>query len=164
MNGMSEARNVSPGDADTHIANIDEFYVRRINWLVAIGRTDLIDEIADDCERRRAAPPSAAGEGAAAEVETAGATPAAQRPSRDTRTATPWRDRDRDRTEADAGREAGERGTSAHIADAAVQVAPEVGERLPRPVETGTRIAVARLRRSRRPASRHVPDGQRIRG
>lgn len=33
-------------------ANVDEFYIRRINWLVTVGRPDLIDEIADDYERR----------------------------------------------------------------------------------------------------------------
>jgi hypothetical protein len=53
MIGMSEP--LSAGDDETPVANIDEFYVSRINWLVTIGRTDLIDEIADDCERRRPA-------------------------------------------------------------------------------------------------------------
>jgi len=59
MNGMSEPLKVTAGDNGAHVANIDEFYVRRINWLITIGRTDLIDEIADDCERRRTAPPTA---------------------------------------------------------------------------------------------------------
>jgi hypothetical protein len=35
---------------------IEEFYVRRINWLVSLGRSDLVDEIADDSERRRVLP------------------------------------------------------------------------------------------------------------
>ncbi len=30
---------------------LDE-YVSKVNWLVARGRDDLIDEIADECERR----------------------------------------------------------------------------------------------------------------
>lgn len=87
---MSEPLEVPAGDDGTRVANIDEFYVRRINWLVTVGRTDLIDEIADDCERRRTAPP--------------------------------------------------------------------------RPVEEGTRLAVARLRASPRPAPRHIPECQSIRG
>ena len=52
---MSEPLMVSASDDGTHVAHVDEFYVRRINWLVTMGRTDLIDEIADDCERRRTA-------------------------------------------------------------------------------------------------------------
>jgi hypothetical protein len=45
---------------------VDDFYVRRINWLIETGRVDLIDEIADDCERRRAAhAPTGSGRAAA---------------------------------------------------------------------------------------------------
>jgi hypothetical protein len=101
---MSEQLKEPAGDNGTHAANIDEFYVRRINWLIMIGRCDLIDEIADDCERRRSAP-------------TAGA------PDNMSATDLP-----------------------------------------PRPIEEGTRLAVARLRRSSRPPYRHVPDSQSIRG
>ena len=50
---MSEYLKVPTGDSLTGDSNIDEFYVRRINWLITVGRSDLIDEIADDCERRR---------------------------------------------------------------------------------------------------------------
>ena len=49
---MSE-RLTAPSANGTGVSTADEFYVRRINWLVPLGRADLIDEIADDCERRR---------------------------------------------------------------------------------------------------------------
>ena len=72
---MSEALKVPAGDDAMDVANIDEFYVRRINWLVTIGRTDLIDEIADDCERRRTAPSAVADASASADVELINSTP-----------------------------------------------------------------------------------------
>jgi hypothetical protein len=50
---MSEQVNAPAGGNRTHVASIDEFYVRRVNWLISVGRADLVDEIADDCERRR---------------------------------------------------------------------------------------------------------------
>lgn len=50
---MSEQPQAPDGDNCTDVSNVDEFYVRRINWLITVGRADLIDEIADDCERRR---------------------------------------------------------------------------------------------------------------
>jgi hypothetical protein len=59
INGMNGQLKPQAGDDGTHAASVDEFYVRRINWLITIGRSDLIDEIADDCERRRTAPPPA---------------------------------------------------------------------------------------------------------
>jgi hypothetical protein len=108
MNGMSEPLKIPAGENGTHAANFDEFYVRRINWLITIGRTDLIDEIADDCERRRTASPTASGDVMSRESAGAAGLP-------------------------------------------------------PRPVETGTRLAVARLRRSPRPAYRHIPESQSIR-
>lgn len=94
---MSESLKVSAGENGTHVANIDEFYVCRINWLITIGRTDLIDEIADDCERRR---------------------------------------------------------NVAHNPTAAVRPAAGDAGVPPRPVETGTRLAAARLRRVHRQATR----------
>jgi hypothetical protein len=51
---MSEELKGPTGDIGTDALSVDEFYVHRINWLIALGRYDLIDEIADDCERRRA--------------------------------------------------------------------------------------------------------------
>jgi hypothetical protein len=51
---MSQELNAAAVDHGRRLLIDDEFYVRRINWLVTLGRTDLIDEIADDCERRRA--------------------------------------------------------------------------------------------------------------
>lgn len=128
MNGMSEPLKVPAGDNDTHVANVDEFYVRRINWLVTIGRTDLIDEIADDCERRRTAPLVSGGE----------------------------------RADSDPAGQPGESGNVAHNTSAAVRAAEAAGLP-PTPVETGTRLAVARLRRSPRPAYRHMPERQSIR-
>jgi hypothetical protein len=53
---MSEQVNVPADDNCTDVSDIDEFYVSRINWLITVGRDDLIDEIADDCERRRSTP------------------------------------------------------------------------------------------------------------
>lgn len=50
---MSEPAQLPAADDGMHAADVDAMYVRRINWLITIGRTDLIDEIADDCERRR---------------------------------------------------------------------------------------------------------------
>lgn len=55
---MSEPLNEPASDQDTHVGNIDEFYIRRINWLITTGRPDLIDEIADDCEQRRTTRPA----------------------------------------------------------------------------------------------------------
>ena len=94
---MSEPLKVAADDDGTHVANLDEFYVRRVNWLITVGRPDLIDEIADDCERRRTARPAAGDQSDAAGVAT---------------------------------------------------IAPGAAALPPRPVETGTRLAVARLRRS----------------
>jgi hypothetical protein len=55
---MTENLAVSASEAAA--ADFDEFYVRRVNWLVEVGRSDVIDEIADDCERRRPAARSTA--------------------------------------------------------------------------------------------------------
>jgi hypothetical protein len=58
IEGMSEHVTVSAGDNCTDGRNVDDYYVRRINWLITAGRPDLIDEIADDCERRRSIRPA----------------------------------------------------------------------------------------------------------
>jgi hypothetical protein len=174
MNGMSERlKPPAAGNDGTHVAHIDEFYVRRINWLITIGRSDLIDEIADDCERRRTAPPTG-GECPAAEVGAICSTPAAHRPSPNARAATP--SRDCDLADPNPAGQAGERRNVAHNTSVAdrpphsvhhgrdIHAAPVAAGLPPRPVETGTRLAVARLRRSPRPGYRHMPDGQSIRG
>ena len=124
MNGMNESVKAPAGDG-TRVANVDEFYVRRINWLITIGRADLIDEIADDCERRPTTPPAAG--------DRSGNTSAAVGPPHGVH----------------------------HGQD--VQTAPGAAGLPPRPVETGTRLAVARLRRSPRRAYRHMPESQSIR-
>jgi hypothetical protein len=33
------------------LTDVEEFYVSRVNWLVNLGREDLIDPIADEFER-----------------------------------------------------------------------------------------------------------------
>lgn len=55
---MSEQLNAPAGADGTDGSNVDDYYVRRINWLITVGRSDLIDEIADDCERRRTIRPA----------------------------------------------------------------------------------------------------------
>jgi hypothetical protein len=50
---MNNELNPTFGHHGAGLLNLDDFYVRRINWLVTMGRSDLIDEIADDHERRR---------------------------------------------------------------------------------------------------------------
>jgi hypothetical protein len=133
MNGMSEPLKIPAGDNGTQIANINESYVRRSNWLITIGRTDLIDEIADDCERRRIAQPAAG--------------------------------RDCDPDDPNPAGQSGERRNLAHNTSAAVRTtAPGPAGLPPGPVETGTRLAVARVRRSPRPSYRHMPESQSIRG
>jgi hypothetical protein len=58
---MSEELKVAAAEDRTGVSSVEEFYVHRINWLITLGRYDLVDEIADDYERRRAAlrPPNA---------------------------------------------------------------------------------------------------------
>lgn len=52
MDDMSEEVTDANGNNRTDAPDLREFYVRRVNWLITTGRSDLIDEIADDCERR----------------------------------------------------------------------------------------------------------------
>ncbi len=44
-------RRTATSTASTHRSEHDH-YVAKLNWLVSIGRDDLIDEIADQFERR----------------------------------------------------------------------------------------------------------------
>jgi hypothetical protein len=113
---MSAELNVPAGEHDADVSNVDEFYIYRINWLITIGRSDLIDEIADDYERRRAAP----------------------------------------RTTADNASVVLRPPHVVHHARSS-QSEPRVAAELPpKPVDTGTRLAVSRLRRSLRLAPGHM--------
>lgn len=153
---MSEQLKLSAGDTGTDVSNIDEFYTSRINWLITIGRPDLIDEIAEDCERRRAAPQPADSGGRGAQ-----ATTTRSRPHR-------WpipgrRRRDRDLADDNAVSQPCGRRNVAYSPSAAVRIPHAVRPAShshagtgaagapPGPVETGTRLAVAKLRRSLRP-------------
>ena len=51
---MSEELINASGGTDRDAMPVDAFYVRRVNSLVKLGRSDLIDEIAQDCERHHA--------------------------------------------------------------------------------------------------------------
>lgn len=124
MKGMSEPMKIPTGDDGVQVANVDELYVRRINWLITIGRDDLIDEIADDYEQRRTTTSAAGGRSRAGGGRSA-------------------------HHEAHRGRD--------------VQSSPGAAELPPTPVEKGTRLAVARLRRSPSRAYRHVLEGRSIR-
>jgi hypothetical protein len=108
---MSEKLHVSSSGRDPDAWIVDEFYVRRINWLVALDRADLIDEIADDCERRRQP---------IARRDSSRPVPVEHRPCRAVR----------------------------HVRSGQTDLRA-VAAPPPRPVEAGTQIAVARLRRAR---------------
>lgn len=125
---MSELTRAGDGDDRTDVSPIEEVYVRRINWLVTIGRSDLIDEIADDCERR---------------------VPRGQQ------VATAEVDDDTDLPRTTREPQAGCRGHAAarHQRQPLYPTDPAIAQP-PGPVETGTRLAVARLRCARRPAFR----------
>jgi hypothetical protein len=151
---MTGELNAPEGDRGTDIWNVDEFYVRRINWLVAIGRSDLIDEIADDCERRRCASQPASASCPAPDETVPGATSEPHGPQPDVQNL------------ANAGTRvpAGTRHNVTHGASPRIRPSCAVrhgrtghseltaaGGAPPEPVETGTRIAVARLRRTLQP-------------
>jgi hypothetical protein len=133
IDGMSEERTVR-AEGELDVSAVDNFYVRRINWLVEAGRVDLIDEIADDCERRRATRQPVESEDAAGGKDavvrrsaSGGSTPPA-------RPMPPL---------PACGRGA------PYIANLAASGMDEsaTAARVPTPVETGTRLALARLRR-----------------
>ena len=58
LDPMSQEVHPAAGNHGRRLPTDDDFYICRINWLVAQGRPDLIDEIADDYERRRIARPT----------------------------------------------------------------------------------------------------------
>jgi hypothetical protein len=155
---MSEELMASAGGDGTDASHADEFYIRRINWLITLGRHDLIDEIADDCERRRTAPHTAADLSRAPEAAT-------KCPARE-----PLLDL-QDLADDTTANQPGARHNVPHNASAApppsfavhhgpsTQSEPRIAAGLPpKPVATGTRLAVATLRRSLRPASRIRPE------
>jgi hypothetical protein len=154
---MSEELTVPANNNVTGLSNVEEFYIHRINWLITLGRFDLIDEIADDYERRRAAPNTTADRCPAPEAAMTRATPAAYGPLPDPQNL----------ADDNTANQPGARHNFTHNASAphrppyavhhgrSSQSEPRIAAGLPpKPVETGTRLAVARLRRSRRPGRR----------
>lgn len=141
-------------------ANVDEFYIRRINWLITLGRYDLIDEIADDCERRRAPTHAAADQWPAPQAAMSCAAHATQDALPDLQSL----------ADHHTVNESGARHNLTRSASAAPrppyavhhgrnsQSEPRIAAGLPpKPVATGTRLAVARLRRALRPARAQLP-------
>jgi hypothetical protein len=133
IDDMNEEWTVLPADkADVSIA--DDYYVRHINWLVEIGRVDLIDEIADECERRRSPRQPLDSGTAAARHPAIGSRSGAGRSTSHGRPRRPVPTRERADPDA-ANRLARGQDSSGTAA------------RVPTPVQTGTRLAVAQLRR-----------------